>query len=70
MREIYHDRFAVLAAYENVEFVEITVYKSRACKPDDEVHQLRVEFTRRGHMIDLTPLWPFSVSGVHAINRH
>ena len=70
MREIDHDRFSVPSAYEDVEFVEITVYESGMCESDDEVHQLRVEFTRRRHMVDLTPLWPCSVSGGHAMNRH
>jgi hypothetical protein len=67
LREINHDRFAVLAANEDVEFVEVTVYESRTRKPDDEVHQLRVEFTRRRHLVDLTPLRPCPVSGEHAL---
>ena len=56
LREINHDRFAVTAANEDIEFVKVTVYESRLCKPDDEVHQLGVEFTRRRHLVDLTPL--------------
>jgi hypothetical protein len=63
LREINHDRFAVLATNEDVEFVKVTVYESRMRKPDDEVHQLRVEFTRRRHLVDLTPLGPCLVSG-------
>lgn len=56
LREINDNGFAVTAANEDVEFVEVTVYESRLCEPDDEVHQLRVEFTRRRHLVDLTPL--------------
>jgi hypothetical protein len=54
--EIDHDRFAIPATDEDVEFVEIPVYESRMREPDNEIHQLRVEFTRRRHLVDLTPL--------------
>ena len=70
MGEINHDRFAIPSADEDVEFVEVPVYEPRMRKPDDKVHQLRVEFTRRGHMIDLTPLPPCSISEEQAMNRH
>jgi hypothetical protein len=68
LREINDDRFAVIATNEDVEFVEVTVYESRMGEPDDEIHQLRVEFTRRRYMVDLTPLRPCYMSG--CINRH
>ncbi len=67
--EINHDRFTVPGANEDVEFVEVPVYESRTREPDDEVHQLGVEFTRRRYLVDLTPLWPCYMSGGHAINR-
>lgn len=56
MREIDHNGFAVAVSNEDVELVEIPVYESRMRKSDDEVHQLRVEFARRRHLVDLTPL--------------
>jgi hypothetical protein len=55
LREINHDRLAVAATNEDIEFVEITVYESRMGKPDDKVHQLGVEITRRRHLVDLAP---------------
>ena len=55
MGEINHDRFTVPGANEDVEFVEVPVYESRTREPDDEVHQLGVEFTRRRYLVDLTP---------------
>ena len=56
LREINHDRFAVAATDEDIEFVEITVYESRMCEPDNKVHQLGVEMTRGRHLIDLAPI--------------
>jgi len=56
LREIDHNGFAVAVSNEDVELVEIPVYESRMRKSDDEVHQLRVEFARRRHLVDLTPL--------------
>ena len=67
MREINDDRFAVTAANEDVEFVEVTVYESRMRKPNDEIHQLRVEFSRRWYLVDLAPLRPCTVSGEYAL---
>ncbi len=67
LREINHDRFAVTTANEDVEFVEVTVYESRMRETDDEIHQLGVEFSRRRHLVDLTPLRPCSMSGEHAL---
>jgi hypothetical protein len=67
LREIDDDRFAVTATDEDVEFVEVTMYESRVRKPDDEIHELRVEFTRRRHLVDLTPLRPYWISGEHAL---
>jgi hypothetical protein len=67
LREVDDDRFAVTAPNEDVEFVEVTVYEPRMREPDDEVHQLRVEFTRRRHLVDLTPLRPCYISGEHAL---
>jgi hypothetical protein len=55
LREINHDRLAVAATNEDIEFVEITVYESRMRKPDDKVHQSGVEITRRRHMVNLAP---------------
>lgn len=56
LRKVDHDRFTVATADEDVKFVEITVNESRVCKPDDQVHQLRVEFTRRRNLVDLMPV--------------
>jgi len=56
LREIDDDGFAVTAANENVEFVEITVYQPSMREPDDEIHQLRIEFARRRNLVDLTPM--------------
>jgi hypothetical protein len=67
LREINDDRFAVTAANEDVKFVKVTVYESRMRKPDDEVHQLRVELSRRRYLVDLTPLRPCSMSGEYAL---
>jgi hypothetical protein len=64
--EINDDRFAVTAPNEDVEFVKVTVYESRMREPDNEIHQLRVEFSRRRYLVDLAPLRPFSMSGVYA----
>ncbi len=67
MREINHDGFAVTPANEDVKFVEVTVYESRMREPDDEIHQLRVEFSRRRYLVDLAPLRPCSMSGEYAL---
>ena len=56
MREINHNGFAVAVSNEDVKLVEVPVYESRMRKSDDEIHQLRVEFARRRHLVDLTPL--------------
>jgi len=53
--EVDYDRFTVATANEDVEFVEITVNESRVRQPDDQVHQLGVEFTRRRNLLDLMP---------------
>jgi hypothetical protein len=65
LREINHDRFSVTATNEDVEFVEVTVYESRMREPDDEIHQLRVEFSRRRYLVDLTPF--YGMSGEYAL---
>ncbi len=65
--EINHDRFSVTATNEDVEFVEVAVYESRMGEPDDKIHQFGVEFSRRRHLVDLTPLGPYSMSGGHAL---
>ena len=57
LREINDDRFAIIAANEDVEFVEVAMYEPRLREPDDKIHKLRVKFTRRRHGVDLTPLW-------------
>jgi hypothetical protein len=67
LREIDDDRFAITAANEDVKFVEVTVYESRMRKPDDEIHQLRVEFSRRRYLVDLAPLRPCCISGGYAL---
>ena len=54
--EVDHDRFAIAAPDEDIKFVEIPMNESSVCKPDDQVHQLRVEFTRRRNLIDLMPV--------------
>lgn len=56
MREINHNGFTVTVSNEDVEFVKVPVYESRMRESDDEIHQLRVEFARRRHLVDLTPL--------------
>lgn len=62
MREIDDDGFAVAGTDKDVEFVEVSVYESRTREPDDKVHQLGVEFTRRRQLVDLTPSFPCSMS--------
>lgn len=56
LREINHDGLPVTAANEDVEFIEVSVYESRMREPDDEIHQLRVQFSRRRYLVDLAPL--------------
>ena len=63
MREVNHYGFAVAVANEDVELVEVTMYESRMRESDDEIHQLRVEFARRRHLVDLTPLGTRPMSG-------
>lgn len=56
LREVDDNRFAVAPPDEDVKFIEIPVNESCLCKPDNQVQQLRVEFTRRRNVVDLMPV--------------
>lgn len=51
--KVNHDRFSSLSCNKNIEFIEISMYKPRSSKPNDNVHEWWVQMARIRMVVDL-----------------
>jgi hypothetical protein len=43
--EVDEDRLSIVPSYQNVKFIEVSVYKTSLSKPYNEIHEIRVKLS-------------------------